>query len=75
MPAKPGEFTLRALNRKVDLSQAEAVSDIISSQTANSHRLAVQQLRRLLKKNGILEKELIQFKALIELELDLVMKK
>ena len=72
LPAKPGEFTLRAyLNRKVDLSQAEAVSDIISSQTANSHRLAVQQLRGgFSKKMESLRKELIQFKALIELELD-----
>ena len=72
MPAKPGEFTLRAyLNRKIDLSQAEAVSDIISSQTANSHRLAVQQLRGgFSKKMESLRKELIQFKALIELELD-----
>ena len=38
LPAKPGEFTFRAyLNRKIDLSQAEAVSDIISSETKNSH--------------------------------------
>ena len=46
LPAKPGEFTLRAyLNRKIDLSQAEAVSDIISSETKKSHRLSMQQLR------------------------------
>ena len=72
LPAKPGEFTLRAyLNRKIDLSQAEAVSDIISSETKNSHRLAMQQLRGgFSKKMESLRKELIQFKALIELELD-----
>ena len=72
LPAKPGEFTLRAyLNRKIDLSQAEAVFDIISSETKNSHRLAMQQLRGgFSKKMGSLRKELIQFKALIELELD-----
>ena len=70
LPAKPGEFTLRAyLNRKIDLSQAEAVSDIISSETKNSHRLAMQQLRGgFSKKMESLRKELIQFKALIELE-------
>ena len=72
LPAKPGEFTLRAyLNRKIDLSQAEAVFDIISSETKNSHRLAMQQLRGgFSKKMESLREELIQFKALIELELD-----
>ena len=72
LPAKPGEFTLRAyLNKKMDLSQAEAVSDIISSETADSHRLAMQQMRGgFSKKMASLRKELIQFKALIELELD-----
>lgn len=72
LPAKPGEFTLRAyLNRKIDLSQAEAVSDIISSETKKSHRLAMQQFRGgFSKKMESLRKELIQFKALIELELD-----
>ena len=44
--AKPGEFTLRAfLNGKMDLSQAEAVADLISSENEASHQLAMQQMR------------------------------
>jgi tRNA modification GTPase len=71
-PALPGEFTQRAfLNRKMDLSQAEAVADLIASQSAAQHRLALQQLR-----GGFgarieeLRQQLIDFAALIELELD-----
>jgi tRNA modification GTPase len=44
--ADPGEFTLRAfLNGKLDLSQAEAVADLISSDNAASHQIAMQQMR------------------------------
>lgn len=72
LPAQAGEFTLRAyLNRKMDLSQAEAVADIIASESAASHQLAMQQIRGgFSKKMESLRQELIQFKALIELELD-----
>ncbi|MEL0073211.1 MAG: tRNA uridine-5-carboxymethylaminomethyl(34) synthesis GTPase MnmE, partial [Flavobacteriaceae bacterium] len=44
-PAQAGEFTLRAyLNKKIDLSQAEAVADLIASESAEAHRIAIQQL-------------------------------
>lgn len=70
--AKAGEFTQRAfLNGKLDLTQAEAVADIISSNTAASQRTALHAMRggfsEILKK---LREDLIQFSALIELELD-----
>jgi len=70
--AKPGEFTLRAfLNGRMDLSQAEAVADLIASESASSHAIAMQQMRggfsNEIKK---LRQELIDFAALIELELD-----
>jgi len=70
--AKAGEFTLRAfLNGKMDLSQAEAVADIIASENKAAHTLAFQQLRGgysdEIKK---LRDELMTFAALIELELD-----
>ncbi len=70
--AKAGEFTLRAfLNGKMDLSQAEAVADLIASDSASSHQLALQQMRgnfsNEIKK---LREELIHFASLIELELD-----
>lgn len=70
--AEPGEFTLRAfLNGKMDLSQAEAVADLIASGNAASHQLAMQQMRggfaSELKK---LRQELLDFASLIELELD-----
>ncbi len=70
--AKPGEFTLRAfLNRKFDLSQAEAVADLISSGSRNSHDLALRQMRGgFSKKIKELRQRLIEFTALIELELD-----
>ncbi|MBC8045412.1 MAG: tRNA uridine-5-carboxymethylaminomethyl(34) synthesis GTPase MnmE [Fimbriimonadaceae bacterium] len=70
--AKPGEFTLRAfLNGKLDLSQAEAVADLIAAQTQGAHDIALKQMRggysEELKK---LRYELIHFSSLIELELD-----
>lgn len=70
--ARPGEFTLRAfLNRKLDLSQSEAVADLIASQSAAAHKLALQQLRGgYSEKIEILRQQLIDFSALIELELD-----
>jgi len=71
-PANPGEFTLRAyLNKKMDLSQAEAVSDLIASESAEAHRIAIEQMRGgFSKEMEKLRQQLIQFKALIELELD-----
>ncbi len=70
--AKPGEFTLRAfMNRKFDLSQAEAVADLIASHSGSSHDLAVQQMRGgFSKKISALRQSLVEFTALIELELD-----
>ena len=70
--AKPGEFTQRAyLNRKLDLSQAEAVADLIASQSAAAHKLALQQLRGgYSQRIEELRQRLIDFSALIELELD-----
>ncbi len=70
--AEPGEFTLRAfLNKKLDLSQAEAVADLIASDTKSSHQLAMHQMRGgFAKVIGDLRSELINFAALIELELD-----
>ena len=70
--AKPGEFTQRAfLNGKLDLTQAEAVADLIASSTEASHKAAINNIRggfsNSLKQ---LREQLIQFSALIELELD-----
>ena len=70
--AKPGEFTQRAfLNGKLDLTQAEAVADLIASNTAASQKTALHNIRggfsAVLKQ---LRESLIQFSALIELELD-----
>ena len=70
--AKPGEFTQRAfLNGKLDLTQAEAVADLIASNTAASQKTALYNIRggfrEILK---VLRDELITFSALIELELD-----
>jgi len=71
-PADPGEFTMRAfLNGRMDLSQAEAVADLIESQTKASHRLAVQQLRGGVSTEiQVLRQKLLDFVSLIELELD-----
>ncbi len=70
--ADAGEFTLRAfLNGKMDLSQAEAVADLIASENAASHQIAIQQMRGGFS-NEIknLREELLNFASLIELELD-----
>jgi len=70
--AKPGEFTQRAfINGKLDLTQAEAVADLIASNTNASHKTAVNNIRGGFSsalKN--LREQLIKFSALIELELD-----
>lgn len=70
--AEPGEYTMRAFaNGKMDLSQAEAVADLIESESKAAHRVAMQQMR-----GGIsseikdLREQLIKFASLIELELD-----
>ena len=70
--ARPGEFTQRAfLNGKMDLSQAEAVADLIASSTAASHKLAMMQMRGGFSQEiNQLREELLRFAALIELELD-----
>ncbi|MEM7485803.1 MAG: tRNA uridine-5-carboxymethylaminomethyl(34) synthesis GTPase MnmE [Bacteroidota bacterium] len=70
--ATAGEFTLRAfLNGKMDLSQAEAVADLIASDSAAAHEVAIQQMRGGFS-NEIqqLREELLNFASLIELELD-----
>lgn len=70
--ARPGEYTERAfLNGKMDLSQAEAVADLIASTTAANHRMAMQQM-----KGGFsnelrqLRDQLLHITSLMELELD-----
>ena len=70
--AKPGEFTLRAfLNGKMDLSQAEAVADLIASSSAASHRMAYNQMRGGFSAElARLREQLLNFISLIELELD-----
>lgn len=70
--ANPGEFTLRAfLNGKLDLSQAEAVADLISSDNEAAHQMAMQQMRGGFSNEiAKLRTELLNFASLIELELD-----
>ena len=70
--ADAGEFTLRAfLNGKMDLSQAEAVADVIASNSAASHQMAMQQMRGgITNELKDLRAKLLDFAALIELELD-----
>ncbi len=70
--ANPGEFTLRAfLNGKLDLSQAEAVADLIASDNEASHQVAIQQMRGGFSNEiKVLRDELLNFASLIELELD-----
>jgi tRNA modification GTPase len=70
--ATAGEFTLRAfLNGKLDLSQAEAVADLISSENEVSHQIAMQQMRGGFSTEiAKLREELLNFASLIELELD-----
>jgi tRNA modification GTPase len=70
--AKPGEFTQRAfLNGKLDLAQAEAVADLIASNTSASHKTAINNIRGGFSNSlKSLREQLIKFSALIELELD-----
>ena len=70
--ANAGEFTLRSfLNGKMDLSQAEAVADLISSDNEASHQIAMQQMRGGFSNEIMqLRQELLNFASLIELELD-----
>jgi tRNA modification GTPase len=70
--ADPGEYTLRAfMNGKMDLSQAEAVADLIASESAAGHQVAIQQMRGGFSNDlKVLREELIHFASLVELELD-----
>ncbi|MFV0377544.1 MAG: tRNA uridine-5-carboxymethylaminomethyl(34) synthesis GTPase MnmE, partial [Mangrovibacterium sp.] len=70
--ARPGEFSQRAfLNGKMDLSQAEAVADLISSSNAANHKMALKQMRGGFSKEiSKLRGQLLHFIAMIELELD-----
>ncbi|MBA6157358.1 tRNA uridine-5-carboxymethylaminomethyl(34) synthesis GTPase MnmE [Tenacibaculum sp. S7007] len=70
--ADNGEFTMRAfLNGKMDLAQAEAVADVIASNSAASHQVAIQQMRGgITNELKELRAQLLDFAALIELELD-----
>lgn len=70
--AKPGEFTMRAfLNGRFDLSQAEAVADLIAADSSAAHKNAISQMRGGFSKEiKKLREELIHFASLIELELD-----
>jgi tRNA modification GTPase len=71
-PADAGEYTKRAfLNGRMDLSQAEAVADLIASQSKMAHQVAITQMRGgFSKKISELREKLLQFASLIELELD-----
>ncbi len=71
-PANQGEFTMRAfLNRKMDLSQAEAVADLIASDSMAAHDMAFRQMRGGISRQiSELREKLINFASLIELELD-----
>ena len=70
--AEPGEFTMRAfMNGKMDLSQAEAVADLIASQSKNAHHIAMRQMRGGFSSElKDIREKLINFASLIELELD-----
>lgn len=70
--AEPGEFTMRAfLNGKMDLSQAEAVADLIASESKKAHEIALNQLRgNFSNELKDLREQLIHFASLVELELD-----
>ena len=71
-PALPGEFSKRAfLNGKMDLAQAEAIADLIASQSEAAHRLSIQQMRGGFSKEiSHLRSSLVDFASLLELELD-----
>lgn len=70
--AEPGEYTQRAfLNGKMDLSQAEAVADLIASSSQAAHRVAMSQMRGGFSKElQKLQQQLLEFASLVELELD-----
>lgn len=70
--AKPGEFSQRAfLNGKMDLAQAEAVADLVSSETAAAHRIAIQQMKGGFSKElSQMRNSLLNLVSLMELELD-----
>jgi len=70
--ANPGEFTMRAFaNGKMDLSQAEAVADLIASQSRNAHNIALKQMRGGFSNElKDIREKLMNFASLIELELD-----
>ena len=70
--AKPGEFTMKAfLNGKMDLSEAESVADLISSNSESSHKIAMNQMRGGFRNDiNMLRERLLNFASLIELELD-----
>jgi tRNA modification GTPase len=70
--AEPGEFTQRAfLNAKLDLSQAEAVADLIAADSAAAHRIALSQLRgHFSSELATLRDQLLRLTSLLELELD-----
>lgn len=70
--ARPGEFTFRAfLNKKVDLSQAEAIADLILSENQAYHEISLQQIKGSLTHTiKDLRKKLLDFASLLELELD-----
>ncbi|NVK26640.1 MAG: tRNA uridine-5-carboxymethylaminomethyl(34) synthesis GTPase MnmE [Flavobacteriia bacterium] len=71
-PARAGEFTMRAFgNGKMDLSQAEAVGDLIASESEAAHQVAMHQMRGGVREEvSKLRQELIDFASMIELELD-----
>tara|TARA_B100001057_G_scaffold500185_1_gene613982 strand:+ start:1847 stop:3247 length:1401 start_codon:yes stop_codon:yes gene_type:complete len=71
-PAKPGEFTLRAfLNKKIDLIQAEAVADLIVTESRAAHEVAINQMRGgYTEEISKLRQKLLDFASLITLELD-----
>lgn len=70
--AKPGEYSMRAfLNQKIDLSQAEAVADLIASSSEAAHKVAMHQMRGGFSSElKVLREELLHFASLVELELD-----
>ena len=70
--AEPGEFTKRAfLNGKMDLSQAEAIADLIASQNSSQHKIAMQHLRGgITTRLNFLHDKLLEITSLLELELD-----
>jgi tRNA modification GTPase len=70
--ARPGEYAMRAfLNKKMDLSQAEAIGDLIAASSEAAHRVAMHQMRGGFSRDlQALRQELLDFASLMELELD-----